>query len=285
MAAMKHRSMTPRYAEDIDDARGDTCSNVTMQPNLEERSSAKGEAKAVDERSSGPTPSSSHDIPPIITYPEFLLHAPKPPPLITVNRLLTSIYVISGAAATAYGLSNYIGNPMFESLNAARHSFFETASSNLQILVEKLEQVVSSIPDATSSPKNLLLEDDDSSTNSDAAEFFRRSTGTQTTPGLPRSPPSTTSQTPGSISPLVEQHIRLQWLHVKLSDMMISTENRPRENDVKFHVDNLQNYLNSMAYDNSIRNADLAVEKDQIAKVKAEIRSVKGVLLSARNFP
>ena len=47
--------------------------------------------------------------PPIITYPEFLLESRKSPPLMTEDRLLTALYVASGAAATMYGLNNHVG--------------------------------------------------------------------------------------------------------------------------------------------------------------------------------
>lgn len=239
---------------------------------------------------STPKSISSHDVPPIITYPEFLIHTQKPPPLITVNRLLTSLYIVAGAAANLYGTSKYIVNPMVESLSAARHSLFDTANSNLQTLVERLERIVSFVPDTAASGKTVSQETEDSSTDSDPAELFLRSAATQTTPPLhPRSISSISSQAPGTTPPITDQHLRLQTLLAHLSDLLTSNDAQMVSSQrVKGHVNDLQNYLDSLAYGNLMAPTGLpgdSWKEDEISKVKAEIRSVKGVLLSARNFP
>lgn len=228
-------------------------------------------------------------MPPIITYPEFLLHTQKPPPLITINRLLTSLYVISGAAATVYGASNYIANPMIESLTSARHSFFETVSSNLEALAKKLEQFVSIDPNTSGSGANHLQISDNSSVYSDSPELFYRSTATQTSPDLIRSLSSTSSQASNLVSPLADQHLRLQTLHTQLADLLASNETQKDSAQLmKLHVNNFQGYLDSLAYSNLMGQPSLPGEsskEDAVSKVKAEIRGVKGALLSARNFP
>ncbi|MCJ1427776.1 hypothetical protein MMC29_005681 [Sticta canariensis] len=240
------------------------------------------------EQQSTPKSTSSHDIPPIITYPEFLIHTTKPPPLITVSRLLTSLYLVTGAAATIYGTSKYIVNPMVESLSAARHSFFDTANSNIRTLAEKLEQIVSLVPDTAASGKVISQENDDSSTDPDPTEFFHRSAATQTSPRLSRSVSSISSPAPSPTPPTTDLQ-RLQTLHDHLSDFSISYDAQMDSwQGVKGHVNDLQKYLDSLAYGNLMTPTGLpgdSWKEDEISKLKAEIRSVKGVLLSARNFP
>lgn len=236
-----------------------------------------------------PKSTSSPDIPPIITYPEFLIHTQKLPPLITVNRLLSSLYLVTASAASIYGTSKYIVNPMVESLSAARHSLFETTNSNLRTLAEKLDQIVSLVPGTAAPGKVLSQETDDSSTVSDPAEFFHRSAATQTTPRLSRSLSSISSQAPGPMPPTRDQLLRLQTLHAHLSDLLTSNDAQmDSSQQVKGHVNDLQNYLDSLAYGSLMTPNGLpgdSWKEDEISKVKAEIRSVKGVLLSARNFP
>lgn len=240
------------------------------------------------EQQSTPKSTSSHDIPPIITYPEFLIHTKKPPPLITVSRLLTSLYLVTGAAATIYGTSKYIVNPMVESLSAARHSFFDTANSNIRTLAEKLEQIVTLVPDTAASGKVISQENDDSSTVTDPTEFFHRSAATQTSPRLSRSISSISSPAAGPTPPTTDLQ-RLQTLLDHLSDLKISNGAQMDSwQEVKGHVNDLQNYLDSLAYGNLMTPTGSpgdSWKEDEISKLKAEIRSVKGVLLSARNFP
>ena len=231
----------------------------------------------------------SRDIPPIITYPEFLVHTRKPPPLITIDRLLTTIYLAAGAAATIYGTSEYVVNPMVKVLGAARHSLFETANTNLRTLTQKLEQIISLVPDTAASGNIISEEADDLSTLSDPAEVFHRSAATQTTPGLSRSLSSVPLQALDSTLPTTDQHLRLQSLHANLSDLLSSNDFQIDSSQrVKGHVNDLQNYLDSLAYGVSMTPTGLhgdSWKDDEISKVKAEIRSVKGLLLSARNFP
>ncbi len=240
-----------------------------------------------------PTPSDSHtlestsphaDTPPIITYPEFLLHAQKPPPLITAQRILNTFYVATGAAATVYGTSKFVINPMLDSLITARHSLFETASTNLKTLNEKLEKTVSSVPStpipASNDPSSIHDEDADT----EATEFFHRSTATQTSPSLSRSNSSVSSQAPQTPpSSTSTQSIKLQTLHSQLSSLMPSSE---PDNTLETRLSDLQTYLGGMAYGGNLQNGKVGGEEmDEVSKVKAEIRGVKGVLLSARNFP
>lgn len=254
---------------------------------LGEKSPNEREGKSEEEKP--PLPKRPSLIPPIVTYPEFLLRTRKPPPLVTVGNLLTSLYIISGATATAYGTSNYIVKPMIESLNEARHSLFDTAIANLKNLVEKLEQVVSAIPPSISPSKSFLREedDDDGSSNSEPTEWFQRSAATQTSPLLSRSTSSISPEKATSESLLQKQQLRLQMLHDSLSGVLHDHKYRLGTSSKvsKQYIDNLQKYLSDMAYGTAFTPAELPVGGDSVSRMKAEIRSVKGVLLSARNFP
>ncbi|KAL9132566.1 MAG: hypothetical protein Q9175_006258 [Cornicularia normoerica] len=231
-----------------------------------------------------PPAAPSIDNPPIITYPEFLLHAQKSAPLITANRLLTSLYVASGAAATVYGTSRYIIEPMVDSLTSARHSLFESARANIDAMNEKLERAVSTVPERA----RRFDEDgsDADSTSSDGARFFNRSAGTQTSPRRSRSDSSTSSEPDGALSPTQHHTSALLGVHSKLSDLLPT--DGEATSPLGDSMSQLRAYLEKLPYANPVHRGGKAGkdgEIDAVANVKAEIRSVKGVLLSARNFP
>ena len=226
---------------------------------------------------------SARDITPIITYPEFLIHSQKPPPpLVTTQRLLTALYVASGAAATIYGTSKYTVEPMVETLTSARHSLFDTASTNLSALNEKLEKSVSKIPETSINRDNSDLD----SIDSDPARLFNRSAATQTTPHLSRSTSSNSSDPPDTPSSAPSAHgAALSTIKGTLSDLLPA--DAEASSPVKDSIDELQIYLDGLAYGGHL-SRDAKGDKlkgDAVAKVKSEIRGVKGVLLSARNFP
>ena len=219
-----------------------------------------------------PPSTSSTNSPPIITYPEFFIHSQKPQPFVTADRLLTSLYVASGITAAVYGLSKYVVEPMVEQLIDARHSLAETASTNLEILNSKLRGAASRTPDIL----NSLIPDDRSegeSLDSDAARFFSRSAGTQTS--LPHSRTMSISST-SSVTPAlaVEHHeATLSGIKSKLSEFRTSAK---VEHPVKSGIDELKRYLEGISQE---------PKADEYAKVKTKIRAVKGALLSAKNFP
>ncbi len=227
------------------------------------------------------------DNPPIITYPEFLLHAQKPGPLLTADRLLTSLYIASGAAATIYGTSKYLLEPMLSSLTSARHSLFDRAGANIDTLNKKLESAVSKVPDMPPRFKN--DDDDDSDTESitsDGARFFNRSAGTQTSPRLSRSISSASAEADEAISPAQDHASALLGIHSKLSGLL-PPDGEPN-NPLGDSISQLRSYLEKLPYTSTIHPGSKAGRKretDAVANVKAEIRGVKGVLLSARNFP
>ena len=222
-------------------------------------------------------------VPPIITYPEFLLHSQKPPPLITVHRLLTTFYIASGAAAMAYGTSKYIVEPMIESLNSARHSLADTASNNISTLNSKLESAVSKTPDVLVDPR----ENDDSdieSIDSDPSHFFTRSAATQTSPRRSRSTSTVSSEAPTSISSIQSHENGILRINHRLAELQSTVTASP----VQDSINELRKVLDNLPNTDFLQKPGKPWEKpksDEYANLKAEIRSVKGVLLSARNFP
>ena len=234
-----------------------------------------------------PPAAPSTDPPPIITYPEFLLHAQKPSPLITANRLLTSLYIASGTAATIYGTSKYLIEPMVENLTSARHSLFESAGASIDVLNQKLESAVSKIPGLP--PLRIKEEEEDSDTesmSSDGARFFNRSAGTQTSPLRSRSSSSTSSEAGETISSTQNHTSALLEIHSKLSNLVpVHGESTDPLSD---SISGLRAYLDKLPRESSVHVGGKAGGRgkvDAVANLKAEIRSVKGVLLSARNFP
>ena len=222
--------------------------------------------------------SPAKDVPPIITYPEFLVQSQKPPPLITSQRLLTTLYLASGAAATVYGTNKFLIEPMVASLSSARHSLFETASSNLSTLNKKLEEAASKFPETSFNSSDSNSESEES----DAARFFTRSAATQTSPDLSGSSSlaSPVSLGPGS-SPILLQEAALSDIHDRLDDLRPDDPEAP--NPVKDKLYDLRTYLEGLAY-NRNQTRDMW-NQDPVGKVKTEITSLKGLLLSARNFP
>lgn len=237
--------------------------------------------------------------PPIITYPEFLTKPSAPSPLITSTRLLTTLTLFSSISTLLYGSNKYILVPMQESLTRSRHELLELASKHLSTLNAKLGGAVSEQP-IRASPFN-DIEDDES--DGDPTELFHRDVGNQTSPSLNASP--SRPSLPSSIStptksPLESQLGRLSTLKSDLSELYDdSTTEGSDAAQLTTTIDVLRDYLESMAftpppytfggsaYSGMVRDAigGSKEEPDEIAKLKASIRSVKGVLLSARSFP
>lgn len=234
-----------------------------------------------------PTAPPPRDAPPIITYPEFLLHSQKPPPLITAQRLLTTFYVVSGAAALTYGTSRYVVEPMIGSLTSARHSFAETAIDKLNALNKKLEAMVSVLPDTLPLTSDSAAEGMD---DTEVSTFFHRSAATQTSPHLSRSSSTSSSNSARKPSAIEEQATKLEKMQEDLQGLSKPTSDlQPQDlrarKDIKQELNSLQTYLSHMEYGGMQPNAGGKVKEDGIAKLKAEIRQTKGVLLSSRNFP
>lgn len=243
----------------------------TAQPSQSQPASSSPPQPAPPTRST-PSTRARSDAPPIITYPEFLVKSPKPPPLITFRGVLYTLYGAAGLATGIYGLSQYVVTPLLESLSDARHDLAETAQQNLQTLNEKLEKTVSTIPPVAprTKPKSEEEEDEESSDSdetdsaaSDPTELFHRDIATQTTPDLD---PSSANTTLTSTAPADEQkdceeehlkavkahHLRLRMISSHL-DEFVNMENEASNSTVAgSNFDNrlseLQTYLNSLTY-------------------------------------
>lgn len=138
--------------------------------------------------------------------------------------------------------------------------------------------------------------DDVSEADSDPTELYHRDYGTQTTPNLSRRP----SLAETDAHPTVTAHEnRLKIIASHLNEIESNrTTNRASHDSLQTKVTDLTSYLNDMSYQNSYYSsmngaygANFGIysaadgKKDQIDVLKQDIRAVKGVFLSARNFP
>ncbi|KAH0161645.1 hypothetical protein KCU82_g8234, partial [Aureobasidium melanogenum] len=258
---------------------------------------------AADFKSTAPStaPQPRRDVPPIITYPEFLVQPQKPPPLVTVSRLINATYIAGALTASAYALSKYIIAPMADNLNEARHDLFEHTGNHVTGFNDKLTKLVSTVPSSAKSlpptPADFADFDTDSIT-SDPTELFHRDVGTQTSPSLSRrtSLSSDTEVVKPDTVPL-KQANRLDMLKSHLSELLEGAESNGTSNEtLQTSVSETRHYLDGLYYtppsyswnaDNTLNasNAPKDKQSDAAVTLKAEIRGVKGVLLSAKRFP
>lgn len=209
-----------------------------------------------------------------------------------MSRLRTTLYLFGGLSALLYGTNNYLITPMVASLTESRLSLASTTSSNLSRLISKLETIVSELPpqkpraDAVSHP---YKDDDEESTDEDPTELFHHDVGVQTsTPSTPR------SRSPTRSDPITEQETRLKSISSRISTLVDdSTSEGYETSDLTTTVTMLREYLDGLAYvapnygfgPGGYMTGQDSKQDDEISRVKASIRGVKGVLLSTRNFP
>ncbi|KAI5195690.1 hypothetical protein E4T39_08110 [Aureobasidium subglaciale] len=240
------------------------------------------------------------DIPPIVTYPEFLVQPQKPPPLVTVSRLVNATYIAGALTASAYALSKYIIAPMADNLNDARHDLFEHTSDYVNDFNDRLSKVVSTVPSSAKSflPNTAEFADFDmDSVTSDPTELFHRDVGTQTSPSLSRRTSlSSDTEVVKSDTVPVKQATRLEIIKSHLAELLEGSESNGASNQtLQESVGETRQYLDGLYYtppsyswnaDNTL-NTNGAKDKqpDAAVALKAEIRGVKGVLLSAKRFP
>ena len=248
-------------------------------------------------------PVSKSEVAPIITYPEFLLKPEKPPPLITISRLVSAAYAIAGVSALTWGASKYIVEPMLQNLTEARHDFADTTAQDLEKLNEKLEGVVSHVPYIASSAVRKAQEnfEDDESVDSDPTELFHRDIATQTSPGLSRTT-SETNLASRPLEPTIAQAQRLSGLEYSLKSLVQSMEHakenekylRNTTDEFQKKLDSLESsysmlkndYWSSSVYSSAGNDAKKNAPREQEAqRFKQEIRALKGAFLSSRNFP
>ncbi|KAI7543740.1 hypothetical protein KC331_g7221 [Hortaea werneckii] len=253
--------------------------------------------------------------PPIITYPEFLVDAHKPPPLITPGRIINAGYVAAGLATLAYGASKFLVNPMIGSLVESRQDFATHTNSKLDEFNERLSKIVSRVPepatkakgaDAATSEEEI---DDTDSLASDPTELFHRDQGTQTSP--PTSGTSTpapgdliTADDPTKKDAVAYHTNALNILSSHLSEISSSPGADEAVKARQEALSKLRHYLDTTMYASSSVNLWTQSENgisaqtgrgqnggkngkkvDAGEELKKEVRGVKGVLLSARRFP
>lgn len=312
-------SETTTSASDSASTGTDSSNQDGSQSNLSKSASQKSQNPA----SSAPSPppssptitaqSSPRDVPPIITYPEFLVKQSKPPPLVSFNSILYTLYGAAGLGASIYGASEYLVKPMLANLTSARHDFAQTTKANLRTLNEKLEQNVSTIPPELSSNANKETgddadEDDADSITSDPTELFHRDVATQTSAqDIAPKEKSTDIETPTPTATVDSHQKRLETITSHLREFSnAENDSTVCDDTVRSSLRDVHYYLDGLIYNNpsygpvsgygswsspgisDSNGKSTGVEKgeeDAIASFKSEIRGVKGALLSAKNFP
>ena len=183
---------------------------------------------------------------------------------------------------------------MLASLTTSRLSLAETTSENLQKLISKLEGVVSEIP-AGKNVKTEVEGEDEEESDEDPTEMFHRDIGVQTS--LPATPSLSRPASPGpQLTLLDDQTARLTSLNASISGLVEdSTVEGHETNDLSTTISILREYLDGLAFVppsygygtsyGALGGGNSKDLDDEIGRVKASIRGVKGVLLSARSFP
>ena len=260
------------------------------------------------------TSSPPRDVPPIITYPEFLVKQSKPPPLVSFNSILYTLYGAAGLGASIYGASEYLVKPMLANLTSARHDFAQSTKANLRTLNEKLEQNVSTIPPELSSNASKETGDnadegDADSITSDPTELFHRDVATQTSAQdvAPKEKSTDDAETPSPTAAVDSHQKRLETITSHLREFAnAENDSTACDDTVRSSLRDVHYYLDGLIYSNpsygpvsgygSWNSSGISdsngkstgvekAEEDAIASFKSEIRGVKGALLSAKNFP
>lgn len=280
--------------------------STTQSNQATQQSQTPAPSPAQSPPSSSINSSTSRDVPPIITYPEFLFQEPKKPPLVTFRGVLYTLYGAAGLGASIYGAGEYFVKPLLANLTTARHDFSETASANLQKLNEKLEQNVSTIPPRRSGEAANPDGEDTDSVTSDPTELFHQDAATQTSPDISEQSLSAAAETPvPDPTAAVSNHIqRLENIRNHLREYSDQDKSSDGDDTVRQRLNETQHYLDGLMYSRPAYNTSgfgmytstidtgsgtatgvARGEEDAISNFKSEIRGVKGALLSARNFP
>ncbi|OAA79899.1 peroxin Pex14/17-Penicillium chrysogenum [Akanthomyces lecanii RCEF 1005] len=263
-------------------------------------------AKGPTDTSSTPQKSASAaaDRAPIVTYPEFLTKPQRPPPLVTTQGLLNTLYGFAGLSTLVYGVSKYVAEPMIENLNGARQELHDTTASRLEELVNQLERTVSVVPPPkhaalfdsppASAATNIVNEEED---DEDPAEMFHRDVGTQTSFSDALTSAADDIEQPETKQPAVLQHAKGVTKLAKcvsgLRDAVVSQSGDFE--DIKAQVEHFREDLDRMIFPQmdftpgSYGMMSTAGSKnepdDEVRKARDNIRRIKGVLLSTRSFP
>ncbi|KAK1688520.1 peroxisomal membrane anchor protein conserved region-domain-containing protein [Colletotrichum godetiae] len=312
---LKTKGISP---EDIEQLLGSSASEPAQETTQSEQappsSSQLTTTSPTPSQTPSPSPPSQTEIslprqtdqPPVITYPEFLTKPTRPPPLVTANGILNTLYAFAGISTLLYGTSKYLVQPMVENLTEARYDLHETTSQNLAKIIEKLEGTVSEIPapkKPASAIENKDIPDDDASSADDPTEMFHRDIGTQTS--IPSTPSLTTwgetnnnaNSSDKDKSATDRQADKLTWFKNQAAWLKTTVVGDADDvADLKAKMDVLKDDLVQLAYPSPSDYAGGSSyalyggprknePEDEIKKARDNIRRVKGVLLSTRNFP
>ncbi|RYP19647.1 hypothetical protein DL765_003240 [Monosporascus sp. GIB2] len=239
------------------------------------------------------TTESRSDIPPIITYPEFLATSPRPPPLITPSSLFNILTVTGSIWTLVYGTARYVVNPMVDNLNDSRSDYYGHVNEKLSELVERLENAATEVPYKNGKLvlKSRATADDRAheeteSTFSDPTELFHRDIGTQTSPPL-----SPSSSVASSAENLVDkQASRLSALRASLHELNdMYTRRTEASADLNATLRSIRDDIDNLALppptEYAMMHNSAQRQNDEFKRTKDAIRSVKGMFLSTRSFP
>ena len=249
-------------------------------------------------------PRQNTSAPPIITYPEFLVEAHKPPPLITPGRIVNTAYVAGGLAALIYGASKYLVAPMSISLTESRHEFAVHSQSKIDEMNDRLAKLVSKAPDVKKDMDKTAeteIDDEAESETSDPTELYHRDMGTQTSPLPSRRASLSSTSNPDKNDKKKDmaeyQSTGLQIMKSHLDEMLARSEKlADTHKDRQDSVNKLRHYLDTVMYasagiaawgmgEDAGKEGGKEGKDDALEELKKEIRGVKGVLLSAKRFP
>lgn len=236
----------------------------------------------------------------MVTYPEFLTKPQRPPPLVTTDGLLNTLYAFGGVSTLLYAASRYAVEPMVEKLTSARIDLHETTAKKLETILTQLESTVSVVPSYNnnkSSGTNAAAAASETTDVEDPSEMFHRDVGTQTSfPNTPLTSSSSSSSLQGKTEAQSKlQADRLSKFAKSLSGLTDDFKKQSSESqDIKVLLDVFRDDLDSMTYSHHAelfggfdtnKRRKKADSEDEIRKVRDNIRRIKGVLLSARTFP
>ncbi|KAG5980044.1 hypothetical protein E4U55_004447 [Claviceps digitariae] len=243
---------------------------------------------------------SVNDRPPIVTYPEFLVKPERPPPLVTKNGIISTLYAFAGLSTILYGTSKYLIGPMVDDLTDARTELHQVAARKLDTLLAQLEKTVSVIPSAAAATVAAQTAPHDGSDDEDPTEMFHRDVGTQTALLINSDAalsPAVRPDEKDQETPSDRQADRLTSLNKTLS--VLKDQFRAQSEgleDIKTLLDVFHNDLYGMTYGRETDDFVSSVydkygssrkkePEDEIRKVRDNIRRFKGLLLSTRYFP
>lgn len=223
----------------------------------------------------------------------------KTPPLFTINTVLNTMYATAGSFAAMYGLSKYVLGPMHEELSNNRHDFFSHTSERLGSLDQKLSKMVSTQPTSKSAGKGGFNDDaSDTSGDSDPTELFHRDIGVQTSaPQSRRNSISKDENKEAQMDTLTKQTSRLAAMNFQLRELeRTRAATSAKDIEIKDQLESFSTYLNELMYSSPYHSfksytpswssgSAASASNDEFDKFRQEVRSMKGQMLSARNFP